>query len=272
MIASPGDVQRERQLVRDILHEYNDLHARANKCVLLPVGWETHATPDLGGRAQELINKTVLDHCDLLVGVFWTRIGSPTGEEESGTVEEIKKHIEAGKPAMVYFSSTPVAPESIDQHQFAAVQEFKKWCQAHGLVDNYDSYADFAEKFRNHIIRKVRDTPSLNEGRQAARNSIAPPLQTPEELISPEAKVIIETSASTDGEILCMNLLGGREIFAGGKNLIPDTNRRTQAKWEAAIEALEALGLIVARGQKREVFELTAKGYEVADALNTQTR
>lgn len=271
MIASPGDVQRERQLVRDILHEYNDLHARANKCVLLPVGWETHSAPDLGGRPQELINKTVLENCDILVGVFWTRLGSPTGVEESGTVEEIKKHIESGKPAMVYFSSAPVVPESIDQDQFNAVQEFKKWCMQRGLIEHYDTHTDFIEKFRNHIVRVVRDTPSLNEGRQATRVSAAPPASKLEEEISAEAMTIIKTSASADGEILCMNLMGGREIYAGGQSLVPDKTRRTQARWEAAIEELEGLGLIIARGHKREVFELTAKGYEIADAMDEKS-
>jgi hypothetical protein len=63
----------------------------------LPVGWEMHSAPDLAGRPQELINDRVLKDCDLLGGIFWTRLGTPTGESASGTVEEIKEHLAAGK-------------------------------------------------------------------------------------------------------------------------------------------------------------------------------
>jgi hypothetical protein len=40
MIASPSDVPRERQLVRDVIHEWNAVHAEDRKVVLMPVGWE----------------------------------------------------------------------------------------------------------------------------------------------------------------------------------------------------------------------------------------
>ncbi|MCL1628273.1 DUF4062 domain-containing protein [Roseibaca sp. V10] len=89
MIASPSDVAKERMLIRETIHEWNDINAKAAKSVFLPVGWETHSAPDLGGRPQDIINKNVLKHCDFLIGVFWTRLGTPTGEFESGTVEEI---------------------------------------------------------------------------------------------------------------------------------------------------------------------------------------
>ena len=161
MIASPGDVHEERNLVRDIIHERNDIHSMTWSLVLLPVGWETHSSPDLGGRPQELINKQVLGQCDLLVGVFWTRIGTPTGEAESGTVEEIRKHVEAGKPAMVYFSTAPVAPQSLDQDQYARLTEFKKWCKTQGLIEEYDNLSDFSDKFRRQIQIAVRDNEYL---------------------------------------------------------------------------------------------------------------
>ena len=87
MIASPGDVSKERNLVREILHDWNDVHSFQRGVVLMPVGWDTQSSPDLSGRPQELINSRVLQQCELLVGIFWTRLGTPTGEEESGTVE-----------------------------------------------------------------------------------------------------------------------------------------------------------------------------------------
>ena len=72
---------------------------------MMPAVDEARVCPAMGDRPQAIINKQVLANCDLLVAVFWTRIGSPTGVAVSGTVEEIQEHLNAGKPAMIYFSS-----------------------------------------------------------------------------------------------------------------------------------------------------------------------
>jgi hypothetical protein len=101
----------------------------SRRIVLLPVGWETHSAPILGDRPQEIINSQILRDSDLLIAVFWTRIGTPTGKAVSGTVEEIDKHIHDGKPALIYFSSTPVRPESVDEEQYKMLKEFKEECK-----------------------------------------------------------------------------------------------------------------------------------------------
>src|SRR5690348_7434427 len=98
MIASPSDVAAERSITRDVLSEWNVVHSRTRQIVLLPLGWETHAAPEMGARPQAIINKQVLADADLLVGVFWTRIGTPTERHLSGSVEEIEEHVGAGKP------------------------------------------------------------------------------------------------------------------------------------------------------------------------------
>ena len=37
----------------------------------------------------------------MAVGVFWTRVGTPTAESESGTAEEMVRVGDAGKPVML---------------------------------------------------------------------------------------------------------------------------------------------------------------------------
>lgn len=162
MIASPGDVEEERTLVRDVVHEWNSIHSEDKKVVLCPLGWEFDSTPAMGGRAQEIINKQILRDTDLLIAVFWTRIGSPTEKAPSGTVEEIEEHVSCGKPAMLYFSSVPVRPDSVDQAQYNQLQEFKAECKKKGLVDDYESLAEFRQKVTRHlaqtVIRWIRET------------------------------------------------------------------------------------------------------------------
>ncbi|MDH0825785.1 DUF4062 domain-containing protein [Acinetobacter johnsonii] len=86
MIASPNDVSEERQLVRDAIYEWNAIHSKQFGVMLNPVGWETHVAPEMGGRPQEIINKRILEDSDILLGIFWTRLGTETGEYVSGTV------------------------------------------------------------------------------------------------------------------------------------------------------------------------------------------
>lgn len=70
MIASPGDVATERQNIKDVVHDWNVVHGQDRRLVLMPLGWESHASPRMGGRAQAIINEQVLENCDLLVAVF----------------------------------------------------------------------------------------------------------------------------------------------------------------------------------------------------------
>jgi hypothetical protein len=161
MIASPSDVAEERQIVRDIIGEWNALHARDRSVVLLPLAWETHSSPELSGRPQQLINERVLSHADILVGIFWTRVGSPTGKAISGSIEEIEEHRRQGKPVMLYFSNVPAAPDSIDQEQYAKLRALKRWEREEGLVEEFSSHDDFRDKFRRHLSLAIRDNEYL---------------------------------------------------------------------------------------------------------------
>jgi hypothetical protein len=103
LIASPGDVQSERTIVADVLNSWNALHAADTGVAFVPVRWETHSSPELGRRPQAIINRELVDTSDMLIGAFWTRLGSPTGAADSGTVEEIERMSDAGKHVMLYF-------------------------------------------------------------------------------------------------------------------------------------------------------------------------
>ena len=125
LIASPSDLQEERQAAADAVNEWNAQHAAAEGVVLLPVKWETHALPESGRRPQEAINRQLVQECDILVGMFWTKLGTATGVAESGTVEEIDQFVAAGKQAMLYFSSRPIDPNKIDLKQHRKLRAFK---------------------------------------------------------------------------------------------------------------------------------------------------
>ena len=146
MIASPSDVAAERDAVRRVLSEWNDRNAQRRKLVLLPLAWETHTSPSLAGRPQQIINETVLEHADILVGIFWTRLGAPTGVSKSGTLEEIRRHHRQGKPVMLYFSARKADLSKVDMEQYQLVQNTKRWAMQLGLVETFKSPRDLQAK------------------------------------------------------------------------------------------------------------------------------
>ncbi|MCP1399491.1 DUF4062 domain-containing protein [Bacillus thuringiensis] len=157
LIASPSDVSKERELIPEVINKWNTVHSEEKKVVLLPVKWETHSTPQMGSRPQEIINNQIIRNTDILVGVFWTKLGTPTGVKESGTVEEISQFIDAEKPTLLYFSEMPVVMNSIDLGQYARLQEFKETCYKQGLVRSYDNINEFTELLSNHLTSTVRE-------------------------------------------------------------------------------------------------------------------
>src|ERR1035438_1672620 len=46
----------ERRIARDVIHEWNAVNSKSQNTVLQPVGWETHASPAMGDRPQEILN------------------------------------------------------------------------------------------------------------------------------------------------------------------------------------------------------------------------
>lgn len=56
------------------------------------------------------------------------------------------------------------------------------------------------------------------------------------------------------------------DLHTNGTSLLTSkADRRALAQWEAALEELVENGLLVARGDQGEIFEITAKGYAVAE-------
>jgi hypothetical protein len=158
-IASPSDVITERDSAEQILYEWNSLNSYKSKIVLQPVRWEKSVYSDFSSSPQDVINKQVLESVDILVAIFHSKIGSPTKNYESGTVEEFKTHIQNNKPAMVFFSKEPIEQKNINHEQLELLYSFKDWCNSKGIYVEYGSKENFKELFRNHITLLINKLP-----------------------------------------------------------------------------------------------------------------
>ena len=155
MIASAEDVAEERKIVTGAIYRWNDANASVRRLVLLPIKWETYSTPQIGVPAHAVINRQLLDDADIVIGLFGTRTGTPTKESISGTVEEIKKHVAAGKTAKVYFAEVRGGQKNVDQNQYALIQKFQEELNGSGLSATYQSMQQFRDDFELHLALEM---------------------------------------------------------------------------------------------------------------------
>ena len=209
MIGSPGDATDERQAITDTVIRWN----AANKDQgywIEPVKWETHATPGLDGRPQGMINEELIPQSDCLLAVFRARAGSPTGEEISGTIEEIRQFMKLGKLTVVYFYEGQVSLKTIDADQLNRVSEFKQEIQKHGITETYISVDDLRAKLASQLsvfVKRLASTSAQPKRSRSSKVSNSPmsPAVTPSrmrskaELVSgqrrsPEERAVVNDS------------------------------------------------------------------------------
>jgi hypothetical protein len=156
LIASPSDMEEERDIAAMAINDWNAQHALAEGLVLLPVRWETHARPQSGVHPQEALNVQLVASSDILLGMFWTKLGTSTGVAPSGTVEEIDQFVEQAKPAMLYFSNRPIDRSRIDLKQHKRLRAFKAETYTKALVGTFSSTSQLRETLLRDLTAQVR--------------------------------------------------------------------------------------------------------------------
>lgn len=274
MIASPNDVQEERDAVRESVARWNAIHSKDQSIVLLPVGWETQSSPEMGDHPQNILNRQILEPSDLLVGLFWTRVGTPTDHYVSGSVEEIRRHVDAGKPAMLYFSNRPVRLDNVDEEQRKELQGFKDWCSQNGLLGECEDLPDFREKFYDHLQLKLNSHPYF-------QNTAVPEIQpSPSDLessLSNQARNLLVVFAEGDGKVRHKVKSLEEIIEGGGKRLVDSEAIRGFLLCKEAIEELQQKEIIEDISYREStgmmsnrtdiIYRITARGFHVYDRM-----
>ncbi len=275
-IASPSDVQQERAMVREVINDWNSLNSKSRKVVLKALGWENDVYSSFNeGSAQESINKQILESSDLLVGIFWTKVGTPTEKYASGSIEEITKHIEAGKPTLIFFSKAPVKLDSVDDEQYKKLNDFKAWCQQKGVYREYDETSSFAQLFTKQLTLAMNQDPKILEmlkQHQITESEKQPQTTKPENklpsLSSNAISLLKEMAEDPSGILLSVSVLAGFIYQTNGKSFtISRMEARKKAEFDRDLQELERYNLIKANGYKQDSFSITAKGYELVESL-----
>jgi hypothetical protein len=156
LIASPSDVAAQREVLTNVVHDWNATHSTAEGIVLLPVKWESHAHPASGDYPQGIINKQIVDDCDLVIGCFWSRLGTATPVASSGTAEEIERLRSKGKKVLLYFSTAPL-PQDHDHDQWQKLKEYQQTFQRDSLYWNYSTPEELRGLATRHLAMVIHE-------------------------------------------------------------------------------------------------------------------
>src|SRR5436309_1247599 len=151
LIASPSDVGRERTVLAEVLEDWNSANSRTRNTSLQALRWELDGVPSSGDCPQQILNKQLVEKADILMAVFWMRLGTPTGAAPSGTAEEIEYFRKLGKPVFLYFSEADI-PHHHDPNQLRLLKEYRNKLTADNFVP--PSFRD-VEELRRRAARDL---------------------------------------------------------------------------------------------------------------------
>ena len=161
-VASPGDVSSERQAVTRVVAELERTIGSVLEINIRPFLWEHDLGPgvDLGGPQAIVDAHSNLARCNILVGVFWNRLGTRTQDGKTGTEHEFWSAFERwkreGSPhIMLYFSKKRLEPEAAILEEGRVVTDFRTSLPREVFSWRYKSPQHFENLFREHLTRHV---------------------------------------------------------------------------------------------------------------------
>jgi hypothetical protein len=190
-VASPSDVDEERNRLEEVIRELNTAWARELGIRLDLVRWETHAYPSFGEDPQAVINAQIPDDYDLFIGLMWYRFGTPTGRAGSGTLEEFQRakerfdHTPSALQMMIYFKDAPapLPPSKLDPEQLAKVSGFRSSLgKEGGLYWPFSTVDEFEKLVRLHLTRHVQAWRSKETTHQSRKSESTVPAEEVNEL------------------------------------------------------------------------------------------
>jgi hypothetical protein len=155
LLMSPSDVSEERDALTELVRLWNAQVGRGLKARVELVRWESHSVPDMSMPPQEAINTQLLESCDFGIAIFWSRVGTPTAEHPSGSIEEIFRLIQKGARVLVYFCDRPIPQPALIDDQYTKLKEIKKSFREQGLLSEYSDTNDLRPKVQLHLTSVV---------------------------------------------------------------------------------------------------------------------
>lgn len=151
LISCPSDVSVYLNILEKEISNFNNFFGRFNNIILRTRHWSQNVYSEFGNSPQELVNEQIVDSSDLILGIFWTRFGTPTKNYGSGTEEEIERMLAMGKQVFLYFLDKPVSPSEINQKQYRKIQLFIEKYKSEGILFCVPDETTLINKFRENL-------------------------------------------------------------------------------------------------------------------------
>ena len=196
LISAPGDVPvQDMATIRKTISQWNLNLGRVVGLTVLPVSWTEHAVAEFGDRPQAILNDQIVEEADFAVALFYDRLGTPTGEADSGTAEEIKVLVEAGKSVAVLVNASarpPLGGSALEERK--RLTEYLTDLRKTALVFEYANEGDLISHLNNFLSRA---TAQFQQSVEASKEE-EPAGPDPSEGVWPRAEV--RESVKTDNK------------------------------------------------------------------------
>ncbi|MBK8023251.1 MAG: DUF4062 domain-containing protein [Chloroflexi bacterium] len=168
-ISSPGDVRAEREIAARVVDRLNALAFVQQHFTLRALAYEDRVPPSVGSAPQQTVDRYMMQakDSDLLICIFWERMGTPVYDDATGVQYESGTHYEfatayaanqqTGKPHILLYRRMSEAPDA-NPDQKARVDAFFNRFEGQnapfkGLYRQYYTLEEFEEILFQHVER-----------------------------------------------------------------------------------------------------------------------
>ncbi|MFN8103940.1 MAG: hypothetical protein U0U69_05725 [Acidimicrobiia bacterium] len=194
LIAAPSDVAKEDlDTIERTMLWWNGTYGESLSAVASPLHWTINAAAEHGVRPQSSINRQLVDRADGLIAVFWHRLGSATGTDDSGTAEEIRHAAEAGKYVAVLRCERAYPANDVSSEQLAALDQFFESVRNDSLYVTYATPAELGRHVQAILMQLITRDKESTQNALGAELTILPAAEV-------SARVDREESTRTDSK------------------------------------------------------------------------
>lgn len=240
----------ELVIAREVIYEWNALHAVEQKQVLLPLS---------GGDASS---------ADLLIAIFCAAQGTPDESSSSGIELAIEKQIEAGRPVLIYFSEGRADLKGINVHEARELDDFKKRFESRAALDSFSDEKEFRARFARQLDLTVASHAHFRIEAPgpvpvpASSSPVAPHDPAVIELSEQARALLSEACDDPEAYIGRIKDANNLKLQANGRQLVPQGDPAVAILWEKAFEQLISQGFIRDAGCNGRLFQISPKGFE----------
>ncbi|HXF32225.1 MAG TPA: hypothetical protein VN522_11960 [Solirubrobacterales bacterium] len=156
LISAPGDVsESDIRTVNETIAHWNAGYGREFGSVVVPIHWGANSVAEHGERPQASLNTQLVASADIVVALFWHRLGSETGVAESGTVEEIEEAQEQGAYVGILHCTRDYPQDKIDPEQLQKLAAFFERVRQNSLTLDYGDDHDLARHVEAIVNRAI---------------------------------------------------------------------------------------------------------------------